>query len=165
MSQDEIIVLLFKIVLLSNLAAIFAFVMIYTALAPWWRNVIGRSIVTLDILLGMAFLPSTISLFWQFNRLTSYIAAWMDIGIFTLIAAGMTWRCVMWVRIHRKGRSNATAGDVEELGSTGDCACRVRRAWRLVLRECQCGSNNVQVGASDSNSGTHPVHGDLHDNR
>jgi uncharacterized membrane protein len=102
MSQDEVIILVFKIILLTNIASIFAFVGIYTKLAPWWRDVIGRSIVFLDVLLGAAFIPSAISLFWQLNRLTSHIVAWIDIGIFTLIAGGMISRCVTWIRIHRK---------------------------------------------------------------
>src|SRR5882724_7856531 len=101
MSQDEIIILLFKIILLANLVTILAFVGIYTALAPWWQNEIGRSIVALDLLLGAAFIPSVISLFWHLNRLTSHVVAWVDIGIFTLIAAGMAWRCITWIRIHK----------------------------------------------------------------
>lgn len=105
MSQDQIIILLFKIVLLTNIAAILAFVGIYTKFAPWWKNVIGRSIVILDLLLGAAFIPSVISLFWSLNRLTSHIIAWIDIGIFALIAGAMATRCITWVRIHKKEKS------------------------------------------------------------
>ena len=105
MSQDEIITLCFKIILLTNLAAIFAFIGIYTKLAPWWKDVIGRSIVTFDILLGMAFIPSIVSLFWHINRLTSYVMAWIDVGIFTLIAATMIWRCLTWVRVHKNSEN------------------------------------------------------------
>ena len=101
MSQGQVIILLYKIILLTNIAAILAFIGVYTKLAPWWENAIGRSIVALDILLGMAFIPTTISLFWRFNRLSSYIAAWADIGIFTLIAGGMIWRSFRWIQIHR----------------------------------------------------------------
>jgi len=114
MSQDEVILLLFKIVLLTNIAAIIAFVVIYTRLAPWWKNVIGRSIVSFDILLGMAFVPSAISLFWHLNRLTSRIAAWVDIGIFALIAGAMVWRSVQWVRIHRNSSKEELPESTEE---------------------------------------------------
>jgi len=114
MSQDQIIILLYKIVLLTNIVAILAFVGIYTKLAPWWRNVIGRSIVSFDLLLGMAFIPSTISLFWKFNRLTSYVAAWVDIGIFTLIAGAMVWRSVQWVRIHKDSGKEESSQTTEE---------------------------------------------------
>lgn len=52
-------------------------------------------------------LPSTLSLFFKFNRLTSHIAAWIDISLFGLIAVVMTWRCITWVKIHRKGDGDA----------------------------------------------------------
>jgi len=109
MTQDQLIILLYKIVLLTNIASILAFIAIYTKLAPWWENVIGRSIVFLDVLLGMAFIPSTISLFWSFNRLTSYIAAWVDIGIFILIAGGMVWRSIRWIQIHKDSRKEESS--------------------------------------------------------
>ena len=102
MSQDEVIILLFKIVLLANIAAILAFTGIYTRFAPWWKNIIGRSIVILDLLLGAALIPSVISLFWNLNRADSHIIAWVDLGIFTLIALTMATRCITWIRIHKE---------------------------------------------------------------
>jgi hypothetical protein len=105
MSQDQLIILLFKIILLIDEAAVLTFTGIYTALAPWWKTVIGRTIMRLDILLGLALIPTTLSLFFQFSRLTSHIAAWVDIGIFILIAAELFWRSATWVRIHHRGES------------------------------------------------------------
>ena len=102
MSQEQLIILLFKITLIADEAAIVAFIVIYTLFAKWWKNIIGRSIVLLDGLLGLAFLPSIISFFFHFSRLTSRIAGWVDLGIFALIAGVMIWRSVIWIRIHRK---------------------------------------------------------------
>ena len=108
MSQDALIILLFKVVLVADLLSVFAFLVTYTALAKWWTHVIGRTIVIKDILLGAALTPSVLSLFFHFNRTTSLVAAWADIALFALIAVVMTWRCIIWVKIHRKGE-----GDVE----------------------------------------------------
>lgn len=107
MTQDNLILLLFKIVLIADLLSVFAFLVTYSALAQWWRHVIGRTIAIKDILLGMALLPTTLSLFFEFSRLTSRIAAWIDISLFGLIAVVMTWRCIIWVKIHRKGDGDA----------------------------------------------------------
>lgn len=104
MSQDQAIILIFKIILILNEVAIIAFIGIYTKFAKWWKNVIGRSIVILDGLLGVAFIPSILSFFFHFSRLTSLISAWIDAGIFTLIGVTMITRCITWIRIHRDGR-------------------------------------------------------------
>lgn len=102
MTQEQWIIFLFRIACVSIELTVIAFIVIYTLLAPWWRNVLGRSIVTIDALLGMAFIPSVLSLFFDFNRLTSRIAAWADIVVFFAIAGVMLWRCWIWIRIHRK---------------------------------------------------------------
>ena len=47
------------------------FVAVYGYLADWRHNPIGRTVVWLDILLALALAPSTLSLFFHFNRLTS----------------------------------------------------------------------------------------------
>jgi hypothetical protein len=99
---DQLLLLLFKITLMADLAGIIAFIVIYSVVAPWWSNVIGRTIVAKDILLGLALTPSILSLFFHFNRLSSVIAGWVDLGLFAGIAVVMIWRCVIWLRIHRE---------------------------------------------------------------
>lgn len=101
MGQDSLILLLFKIVLIADLIALAAFTADYTRLAKWWRNPIGRTIVIKDLILGAALTPTALSLFWKFNRLTSRIAAWVDVALFALIAVVVAWRIVVFERIHR----------------------------------------------------------------
>lgn len=100
MSQDQWIILLFKIILIVDVLAIAGFVIEYWRLAPWWRNPIGRTIVIKDLLLMFALLPSVLSIFFQFNRLDSVIAAWVDVVLIGLIGPVMIWRSVVWQRIH-----------------------------------------------------------------
>jgi len=101
MSQEQWIVLAFKIVLLGDVLAVLAFIADYTRLAKWWSNPVGRTIVIKDLLLVLAFVPSIMSLFFRFSRFSSIVAAWFDIAIFAGIAAVMLWRIAVLERIHR----------------------------------------------------------------
>lgn len=111
MTQDQVIILLLKIVLVADVLSIAAFIAVYQRLAPWWKNPIGRTIVIKDILLLMVLLPSVLSLFLQFNRLTSHIAAWLDIGLFALLAPVMVWRCAVWIKIYRQKEAKSEGED------------------------------------------------------
>jgi hypothetical protein len=101
MTQDQVITLLFKVVLISGALSVLLFVAVYTWYAPWWRDEIGRTIVVKDILIAIMLVPTILSLFFEFTRLSSRVAAWVDIGLFGLLTPVMLWRCVVWRRIHR----------------------------------------------------------------
>jgi hypothetical protein len=105
MTQDALLILLFRIVIIADLIAVAAFVLTYTVLAAWWRDIIGRTIVTKDILLGLALIPTLLGLFFHFNDTTSRLSAWIDVVLFAGIAATMAWRCVIWTKIHRAERN------------------------------------------------------------
>lgn len=106
MKQDDLLVLLFKIALIADVAAALAFIGDYTRLTRWgcWKNTVGRTIVWKDVMLAAAFTPSLLSFFWHFNRVTSRIAGWFDVCWFAGIAAVMVWRIVVFERIHRGKR-------------------------------------------------------------
>jgi hypothetical protein len=111
-NQDHLIVLLFRVMLIVDETVIIAFIVQYTVLAPWWKNAIGRTIVIKDMLLALAFVPSLLSLFINFSRLTSRVAAWLDLAMFAGIAVAMAWRIVVWNRIQRqKADKDAGQGD------------------------------------------------------
>lgn len=104
MTQDQAIILGFKITEVASLTAIIAFIAYYTAVARWWRHPVGRTIVAKDVALILVLLPSVLSIFFRFNRLTSYVAAWFDIGSFALVPVIMGWRIWVWRRLDRLGR-------------------------------------------------------------
>ncbi len=111
-TQDDVILLCFKVVEVASVVTIVAFVACYSAWAPWWREAIGRTIVIKDLLLLAAFIPSILSIFLHFNRLTSHIAAWVDVAVIGLIAPVMCWRILVFRKIHRDGKKTDTkAGD------------------------------------------------------
>lgn len=105
MTQDELILLLFKIILIIDITSIAVFIGVYTRYAKWWKDQVGRTLVVKDILLLLAFTPSTLSLFFRLSRYSSRAIAWVDIGLFTLIAAVMWWRIAVWVKIHREAET------------------------------------------------------------
>lgn len=122
MTQDRLILLMLKVVLCADVAATLAFIGDYSRLTRWrWvRNPIGRTIVVKDILLVGAFLPSILSLFVNFSRLTSHIAAWADIGLFAGIGACMAWRILVFERISRReGGLPRNGHDSEGKGEDG----------------------------------------------
>ena len=121
MSQDQVIVLLFKVGCIAGFISLVGWVIIYTRLARWWKNPIGRTLVVKTLLIAGLLVPTTMSLFFNFNRLTSHIAAWVDVVLIGAIAPVMIWRSIVWLREARDGRKD----DVALL------ECRHHRAGRL----------------------------------
>ena len=105
MSQDEWILLAFKVVEIASVVTIAAFVGCYTwwTRAKCWKNPIGQTIIFKDIALVLVLLPSILSIFLHFNRVTSHIAAWFDVAAFGAVPVIMTWRVIAWRKIHRTG--------------------------------------------------------------
>lgn len=102
MTQEQLIIQLFKGVLVADELAVLLFIAVYSVLSPWWLDPIGRTVVLLDALIGVALLPSVLSLFWHFNRLTSLVSAWCDVSAFAAIALVLLLRIPLWIRTHRQ---------------------------------------------------------------
>lgn len=104
MSQDQWLVLLFKVVLLAGAVSALGFVGLYWRLTrgAMWHNTLGRSIVIFDLLVVLCLTPSLLSLFFTFNRLTSHVAAWIDVVLFGLITPVMLHRCLVWWRARQR---------------------------------------------------------------
>ena len=58
MSQDRLLLLLLKADLAADVAAVVLFVGAYSYLAKWWANPVGRTLVILDIEVGLGLVPS-----------------------------------------------------------------------------------------------------------
>ena len=110
MSQDHLLVLLFRIDLVAGVVASLAFIGLYWRLTrgALWRNEIGRSIVIFDLLVVLCLIPSLLSLFLHFNRLTSHVAAWVDVVLFGLITPVMLHRCLVWWRARQRDENGGT---------------------------------------------------------
>ena len=117
--NQQLLLLAYKITTITVVVSTLCFIGVYTKLAPWWRSPIGRTIVWKDIALVMAFLPVVFSLFLKFNRLTSQIAAWIDVSDFAAITLIMIVRCQVWIRTHKlQPDVTASQESIEDEGPT-----------------------------------------------
>lgn len=94
----------FKAVIVASQVATLGFVLVYTSVAKWWANVIGRTIVLLDVSLFFALLPVTLTIFFHLSRLESQLGGAMDLAAFTAIPVIMLWRIYVWLRLRRVGK-------------------------------------------------------------
>jgi hypothetical protein len=113
MSQDQWILLAFKVVEIASVVTIVVFIACYSVWAKWRSNAIGRTIVYKDIALILVLLPSILSIFINFNRLTSHIAAWFDVASFAAVPVVMVWRILVFRKIHQAGGLPSDSGDTE----------------------------------------------------
>ncbi len=113
MSQDQAILLAFKVVEVASVVTIATFVACYTwwTKGKCWRNPIGQTIVAKDVALILVLIPSLLSIFLSFNRLTSHIAAWFDVASFAAVPVIMVWRVIAWRKIHQAGKLPQNGND------------------------------------------------------
>jgi hypothetical protein len=102
-SQEQWIIFAFKVVEVASVVTIAVFIACYSRWAAWFRNPIGRTIVYKDIALVLVLVPSILSIFINFNRLTSHIAAWFDVAAFAMVPVIMVWRTLVFRKIHKAG--------------------------------------------------------------
>ena len=101
MSHAELIVTAQRVVLVTGLTSILTWIGLYTAMAPWWRDPIGRTLVAKSALLACLFVHPILIVF--FGLRGSVVAAWADVTLVGLVTPVMVWRIVVWVR-ERAGR-------------------------------------------------------------
>lgn len=101
MTQAQWAVLLLKIFLISGFCSLTAWVAVYTKLAHWWADPIGRTLVAKTCLIALLFVPATLSLFFTVPPL---VIAWVDTVLIGLVTPVMVWRTVVWLRISRFGK-------------------------------------------------------------
>ena len=112
MSQDELLLLGFKITLIAGEVAAWLWIGVYTYLAKWWhRNPIGSTVVRFAIYIAALYVPSILSLFFHLNRLTSIAAGWFDVAVFAIVAVELLRRVPLWIRLHlrRDGQQSYSA--------------------------------------------------------
>jgi len=104
MTQAQCLVLALKVALIAGFVSLVGWAVLYSVLADWWRNPIGRTLVAKTMLIAGLFVPSILSLFFHLNRLDSYIAGWVDVALIALVTPTMIWRCLVWLKLHRAGK-------------------------------------------------------------
>jgi hypothetical protein len=77
------------------------FVIGYSLRAPWWRYQVGRAVVSLDLALGLALLPSFLRLAFHFSAADQFYDWYATLSLF-LVAAVTLWRLytIVYVQTH-----------------------------------------------------------------
>ena len=101
-----------RVAVISGFCSLAGWVALYSFLAPWWRNPIGRTLVIKSMLIAMLLIPTMISLFFHMTQFESVVVGWADFVLIALITPVMIWRSAVWQRIYRKGKSGEPGGDV-----------------------------------------------------
>lgn len=106
-----------RAVLISGFCSLVLWITVYTMLAAWWRNSIGRTLVIKTVLIALIFIPSILSSFFTFSPHGDLVAGWIDVGLIGLVTPVMLWRTVVWLKLYR-GRKIGN-GDVIHLEQEG----------------------------------------------
>lgn len=101
MSQLQWLTLMLKIGVISGFISLTGWIVLYTALAKWWHNPIGRTLVAKTLLIAGLFVPPILSLFF---RLNPWVADWVEAALIGLVSPVMWWRSAVWLRLHRSDR-------------------------------------------------------------
>lgn len=81
-----------------------AFIPAASLIWPWWRTPLGRALVSMDVLIVLAFLPAVL------RRVAGIPAssagfAWFNLGVLALVPLRTVWLAVIIWRIQRGGRA------------------------------------------------------------
>jgi predicted lysophospholipase L1 biosynthesis ABC-type transport system permease subunit len=87
--------------LVAAFAASVLFIVVYTAMAPWWRTQIGRALVTMDAGLALALGPSAAHFTFGLQITESVAFAWYFLASLSLVAGSTLWRTWIIYRAQR----------------------------------------------------------------
>lgn len=104
MTQAQLVADLTADVVLAAFVASVAFIVLYTALAPWWRTDIGRALVMLDAGVALTLGPSVAYRFLGFKVADTLGFSWYFLVTLTMVAGAIIWRTVIMTREQLAGR-------------------------------------------------------------
>jgi hypothetical protein len=103
-----------KIACICGFVSLTGWIVLYTKMAPWWQNPIGRTLVAKTMLVAGLLVPATLSLF--FPHLNGTFVSWADFSLIALITPVMIWRSVVWIKLYRIGRlGNGSGGSATSI--------------------------------------------------
>jgi hypothetical protein len=100
-----------------------AFIVLYSIVAKWWENTLGRCIVALDASVALTLLPSVVHHWLGVSSADTPFFAWFSLVSFAAVPLVVAWRGWILLRIqfgHTPQVSDAERqGDVDELARYG----------------------------------------------
>lgn len=111
MSGVQGLVLYARIVEISALVTGVLFVLQYTWYSPWWRDVVGRTMVAEAVAVFLSVAPGTIENFLNLTYAERVDLEWVNVSFVALIPVIYVWRMFVWQRLphgtHLLGRWKA----------------------------------------------------------
>lgn len=114
MTQLALITLLFKIFLVTGFLSLAGWVVLYTFLAPWFRDPVGRTLVAKTSLIAGTFLVAGLGEFFPWFRTHPLTLGWIDVALIGAVTPVMAWRSAVWIKLHRAGRLPRDGAGVQE---------------------------------------------------
>jgi hypothetical protein len=99
--------------LLAAFVASMAFILGYSAVAPWWRYPVGRTVVSLDFAVAFSLLPGVLRIWFGVPVNTAFFAWYYCVSL--LLVAGITlWRLLTIYELQQHGREELHHQQEEE---------------------------------------------------
>lgn len=92
MGQAQLVADLTNDVVMLAFAASVLFIVVYSALAPWWRSEIGRALIVMDAGLALVLGPSVLHRLFGLTLVTSIGFAWYYLASIAIVAGSTFWR-------------------------------------------------------------------------
>ena len=110
MTQAQFVADATRDVVVAAFLASVLFVVVYTAMAPWWRTSIGRALVAMDAGLALTLAPSSLHMIFGLTVTASAGFGWYYLASLPLVAGSTLWRT--WI-IYRAQRPRRVKADLD----------------------------------------------------
>ena len=114
MGQAQLVADLTDDVVMAAFVASVLFVVVYTALAPWWRSEIGRALIVMDPGLALVLGPSVIHRLFGVALVTSIWFSWYYLASIALVAGSTFWRTWLIAKTQWRHRRKPSDGEYGE---------------------------------------------------
>jgi hypothetical protein len=90
-----------KVTVLAAIVTLTSWVIVYTNLANWWTDHVGRTFAFKTIILIFLLVLTVPEMFWTLTRDEIVGLTWVQIALVALISPVMVWRIVVF--LHERG--------------------------------------------------------------
>jgi hypothetical protein len=78
-----------------------AFVLLYTILAPWWKNSFGRALVAMDLAVSAALFPAVLSTEFGVQMFSAEFIAWLEVAAFSVVFVVIMSRMYLLAKVNK----------------------------------------------------------------
>lgn len=94
-----------KVVEISAVAAGLLFVIQWTWYSPWWRDIVGRTVIAEAAAVLLSIMPGLVESFFDLTSLEKEELRWFNVSAVALIPIIYIWRVYVWHRLPHTGKN------------------------------------------------------------